>query len=275
MGAIAVLRFTDGPEAEASLVTATDMHSILGNDAFIVELSQNTWPETLERLAPDTVCLLATHGGVGENGTLQGYLESRSIRHSHSSSSVSAMLCDKHLTKLLYTALDIPTPGWNLPHKNLKGDAIEKPRFGGSKAGLRRAVFSRITTVGTHAIQETPVDGTLEVSVVVLRDGNTYRALTPIERRRTSTLGELHLAPKTIDDRLLEACRKYALTIANQLGAGGVIKTDFLIDKANTVWAIETDAIPGLGKQNATALAAEQSGISYTELIKKLIEGAS
>lgn len=280
--AIAVLYFTDGPEAEASEATADDMLEALGNKGLRVPLTQETWVRSVESLGQDTICLLATHGGTGENGTLQGWLESLGIRHSHSQASISAVLYDKHAMKLVYRALGINTPGWMFNGQFISTGGtekppvsyIQKPRFGGSKIGIKRVRNIQRSLDDTH-IYEEAIAGEAEVSVAVLYDGTDYHALDPIERKRTDVIGELQVATDIVSKETLQKCQEQAVMISRHIGTRGIVKTDFLIDESGEVWALETDAIPGLSRQNASALAAERSGITYGELMNMLIKGVA
>src|SRR5690348_1798341 len=100
---IAVLYFTDGPESDASRRSALDvMGAISSSRADLVPLTETNWQKTLKPFPTETLFFLCTHGGIGENGTLQAWLEDRGSPHTHSSARVCSVLLDKHRTKLTY-----------------------------------------------------------------------------------------------------------------------------------------------------------------------------
>lgn len=274
MNSTVVLYFTDGPEAEASLHSALSIKGILGDDATLLPLTNRGWMAKLDAIAPNTLCFLATHGGIGEDGTLQSYLESRSIRHTHSSAATSGLLTDKHLAKLTYLGLSIPTPPWVFAGKQYGiGNVthpLKKARWGGSKQGITAV---RKITNNSQNIYEEIILGEMEVVIGVIRDGNKHHPLTPIVRRRQKGWGNLQDVPsETVSMLLRSQCQRYAVAISEALDCYGVTKTDFLIDEKENIWAIETDAIPGLSQANAVSRAAGQAGITYKDLLNKIKE---
>ena len=119
---------------------------------------------------------------------------------------------------------------------------------------------------------ETIIEGRFEVGVSVLRDKKRILALEPITRLRNQNhFGVLEETEEKLDNNVIEKCKKYALHFFQVLDCYGVTKTDFLIDESNSIWAIETDAIPGLSMSNATSIAASRSGLSYKNLISKVL----
>jgi len=273
-----ILYFIDGLEAEASKKSALDIKDSLSGAASLLPLSRENWVDPIRSLDPTTLCFLATHGDIGENGTLQSFLESHSLRHTHSDATTSALLTDKHATKLIYTALDIPTPSWKnmgtqfgepVPHVSF----LEKPRFGGSKRGIKHA-NSHNANNNPEILYEEVIEGSYEISIPVLRDKDAHIALSPIVRQRTtSDLGNLEDAnDSALKPEILQYCQHQAARLSRALNCYGVTKTDFVINEKGDAFAIETDAIPGLCRTNATSLAANKAGITYDQLLKKIME---
>ena len=100
-------------EREVSLNTGKSIYDAISDDYDIV---MHDWDGDYE-LMYDVVkkmdlVFIALHGGDGENGTIQKYLESKNIRFTGSSSSASKKAMDKNISKLLCVEYDIPTPNW-------------------------------------------------------------------------------------------------------------------------------------------------------------------
>lgn len=276
---VAILYFTDGLEAEASLRSARDIQSTLGATSRLLSLTRHNWIKKLGDLDPDTICFLASHGDIGENGTIQHFLESKGITHTHSNATTSSILTDKHMTKLIYTALNIPTPGWMMYSASFgtsmaKAGFLEKPRFGGSKRGIRPLEEGSVENYNPDVLHEEIIDGELEISIVVLRDHDSHTALPPIIRKRsTNALGELQeVEGDVLDLSIVEYCQNQAVKLSTALDCYGVTKTDFVINRNGEALAIETDAIPGLSRTNAASLAAAKADITYNQLLERIME---
>ena len=274
----------DGLEQKASKDSAKDM-LIAVQDIYNVELlrlSKDKWVKQIERIKNNSICLLATHGDFGENGSLQKMLEVKKIVHTHSAAVVCGILLNKHLSKLVYKSLGIKTPPWYFDGK-IYGKSVgsqpittlvKKPLFGGSKAGIRKVKKVSKKTNNLN-IYEEYIAGSAQISVGVLGSGKNILALAPLAGKRDLfSIGKFHIDDIKISQAAAKKCEDRAKQIHIALGCRGITKTDFLLGRGNTIWAIETDAIPGLSKNNAVSVSANKLGISYNELIKLIIEDA-
>lgn len=273
--ALVVLYLDAGPEQVATAMTLDAVMTAVPH-ARAIALSEDTWKETLTQQPHHTIFLLCTHGSFGEDGTLHAWLEERGHIHTHSSAAVCALLYDKHATKERFQALGIPTPTWSLDPRGLQARGfvdemlVTKPRRGGSKRGIALLSEHRPQNQGSYLYEER-ILGTHEVSVLVIRTKEGVRALAPVARSRDSKDIGLYIDTQAIIDPVVyETCIRYAVQFYKSLECYGITKMDFVIDPSGEVWALEVDAIPGLGFDNASALAAAASGVSYDELIRML-----
>ncbi|MCK5212084.1 hypothetical protein KAJ89_05265 [Candidatus Parcubacteria bacterium] len=279
-----ILMNADGLEQRASEFSAKDIFGAVQDvyDASLLKLSKNKWIKQIEVIRDNAVCFLATHGDFGENGSLQKLLEVKKIIHTHSPAIVCGILLNKHLSKLIYESLGIKTPPWyfggNVYGRKSSNKQItiwvKKPLFGGSKIGI-----SKVNKIDEKAsdlyLYEEYVDGYIQISVGVLGSGKNSLPLTPYARKRCLfNAGKLYINDIKINKAVVKICKNWAKQIHISLGCRGITKTDFLLSKDNTVWAIETDAIPGLSKDNAVSIGAKKSGLSFKELINIIIEDA-
>jgi D-alanine-D-alanine ligase len=180
------------------------------------------------------------------------------------------------MSKLVYLSLGIPTPSWffkgnyfGLNKDNNSLGILYKPRFGGSKIGIKKVGLAENVS---DAIFEDIIGGKLEVSVSVLKDKEKTIVLEPIARHREfDNIGKVSETVEILNKEVRDRCMTYARLIFDSLGCYGVTKTDFLIDDLGKIWVLETDAIPGLSVKNATVIAAQKSGIAYVDLINKIL----
>lgn len=281
---ITIVVNVDGSEAGSSRKTANDMAKAIENRYSIdfLELSNENWLQKTIELPYESnrFCLLATHGGFGEDGRLQRILELKNISFSHSRSVACSIMCNKHLTKLVYLSLGINTPQWRYGNKAYPLNEqiylkprqfLEKPIAGGSKIGIH-IIKQLPRTHSNSMIYEKIIPGNKEVSIGVLGNSDKLFALYPIIRvRDVANIGKLEKTKVTIDKKVTKLCQEWAKTVHLSLECRGVTKTDFLIDENNQVWGIETDAIPGLSENNAVAIAAKRSNVPYKNLVNMLI----
>jgi len=115
------------------------------------------------------------------------------------------------------------------------------------------------------------IPGSKEVSVGVVNKRGRGWPLSPVIRNR-ALFSSKNISDLSIPAKVVGKVQTWARRLHEALGCRGVTKTDFLIDRENEAWAIETDAIPGLSQNNAVAIGAKKSGISYRDLINLIIK---
>lgn len=274
-----VLYFTDSPEKEASLQTANDVYSILSTllPTKILMLNCKNFLNKINKIDKRTICFIAAHGGIGENGVLQSILRMNGIYFTHSDDQACAILSNKHASKLLYRELLLKTPNWifqNFEYGKLKNKKIlvEKPIFGGSKFGVK--TVKKIKS-NSNNIYEELIYGNLEVGVGVLGSGKNAIALEPVIKiRDINKMGKLKQPTYEvkIDKQTLNKCKKMSLAIHKSLNCHGITKTDFILDKKGNAYVLETDAIPGFSKNNMVSIGAGKIGIGYKDLVIKVLK---
>ena len=272
---IAILYFTDALEADASIKSATDIKEALAEQAIMVPLTKDTWTDRIDALDTKTLCFLATHGEIGEDGTLQAYLELKGFLHTQSTAIASGILANKHFTKLVYLSLGIPTPPWVFAGVNYGDGRVDNPlkkmKFGGSKQGIETT-----NQIGSDSenIYEQIIPGEFEVIVSVVRDKDRHVPLLPVLRERSMTVwGEQREADQTaVPEETKQNCQEYAQRLSTSLDCYGVTKTDFVIGAKGQIWALETDAIPGLSRSGGAGEAAKNAGMTYEDLLDMIKE---
>src|SRR5579862_9926518 len=112
---VAVLLGGLSPERDVSLVSGrecADALERLGARVSRVDAGRDV-AAALTQLKPD-VCFNALHGVWGEDGCVQGILETLQIPYSHSGVLASALAMDKTKAKAVMTAAGVPVPGGGL-----------------------------------------------------------------------------------------------------------------------------------------------------------------
>lgn len=146
---IAVLTGGDSSEREVSLQTAEAVSASLTRMKINHDVSELTCYKDLLDFSFKgyTRTFLALHGGFGENGMAQAYLEGMKIPHNGPSPQASALCMDKRLTKYIAKGLGLKTPehlffshardaSFELANKRFGDRFIIKPNGQGCSIGV-------------------------------------------------------------------------------------------------------------------------------------------
>jgi D-alanine-D-alanine ligase len=250
--------------------------------------------ERLARARPD-VAFNALHGEWGEDGCVQGVLETLGLAYTHSGVLASALAMDKTKAKAVMSAAGVTTPGGGL-YARLEAGArhvlpppyVVKPNAQGSSVGVFRvfeganrppeALLSEDWAFGEEVVVEPYVAG-LELAVAVM--GDTALAVTEIEARtgfydyeaKYGDGGSAHIVPARIPPAVTEKAKAQALLAHQALGCRGLTRSDLRYDPVNDLLVLlEVNTQPGM---TPTSLAPEQAahvGIGFDELVLWITE---
>jgi D-alanine-D-alanine ligase len=83
-----------------------------------------------------------------------------------------------------------------------------------------------------------------------------------------------YLVPAPIPDSVAATAQRYAKAAYDLLGLAGVARADFIVDAAGTPWFLEINTLPGMTETSLSPMAAGQVGISFEDLVERLLRGA-
>ena len=293
-------------EREVSLNTGKSIYDAISDDYDIV---MHDWDGDYE-LMYDVVkkmdlVFIALHGGDGENGTIQKYLESKNIRFTGSSSSASKKAMDKNISKLLCVEYDIPTPNWvMLDNKSnvdgsssiidtcldgfdFKNGVVVKPNSEGSSIGISilknvtneelECVVKKVHSISSSAMLEAFIDGR-ELTVSVL-DGKALPIVEIVPRgdyydykSKYTKFQSNYIVPANINKKTQELLSEYSLKIHKLIGCGVYSRVDFRLANDGLVYFLEINTLPGFTDTSLFPKAAEKYALDYRALIKKIID---
>lgn len=248
------------------------------------------------------VAFLCTHGRGGEDGSLQGFLETIGMPYTGSGVCASAMAMDKGKAKLVYEAAGVPTPPSITVASSQKLDIDEivaqlgdhcavKAITEGSTLGLfivegRDDLAQALVDVfdfDDNALVERFISGR-EYTVPVIGTGEAAQALPIIEiipkndhydfESKYAPGGSQHICPAPLDGPMTERVQELAVRAHRALGCAGVSRTDFIIDEDGQPWVLETNTLPGMTETSLLPDAARAAGIPFSELCTRFIEDA-
>ncbi len=299
---VAVLMGGWSAEREVSL---TSGHGIaeacrrLGHDVTEIDMDRDV-AVRLAAAAPDVV-FNALHGNPGEDGSVQGLLDILGLRYTHSGVTTSAIAIDKQLTKRVLEPLGIRMPAGRMVTSESLYEAdplprpyVLKPVNEGSSVGV--AIVTEDCNYGNPIRREVPgpwgefsellaepfIAGK-ELTVAVLGDEPlAVTELKPVkgfydyDAKYTDGL-TIHECPAQLPADVEASALAMALAAHRGLGCRGTSRSDFRWDPAlgeAGLYLLEINTQPGMTPLSLVPEQARYRGISYDQLVQRLIDAA-
>ncbi len=245
---------------------------------------------------------VALHGPQGEDGTIQGWLDTTGVPYTGCGVLASALAMHKPSAKRAFEGHCLPTPSWLLVRDKdaptarhsaiLKGfplPVVVKPASQGSAIGVtivrRRPELSGALRLGFRFDHEVIVERYIEgreITVGVLGD----TALPVIEvvvnrpypfytyKARYTPGATRHEVPATLSWDMTRRVQGLALAAHRALGCRGATRVDFMMTRRDDVFVLEVNTIPGLTPTSLLPDAARAIGMSFEDLIHWMIQDA-
>ena len=252
--------------------------------------------QVLTGLNPD-VAFNALHGVWGEDGTVQGVLETLQVRYTHSGVLASALAMDKAKAKAVLAAAGVIVPGGGLYDRFevarshvMAPPYVVKPNAQGSSVGVflvfeganspPKELAQPSWTFGEQVLIEPYIPGQ-ELAVAVM--GDKALAVTEIVPRtgfydyeaKYGEGGSSHVVPAPIPPEIYDQALHQAELAHAALGCRGLTRSDFRYDPLNqNLVLLEVNTQPGM---TPTSLAPEQAahvGLSFDDLVLWIVEEA-
>lgn len=242
------------------------------------------------------VVFLALHGGMGEDGRLQAYLDCCGIRYTGTGSLGAALSMDKEISKLLLRAAGVPTPDWIVVRPATEKEAktrilseiglpcVVKPCSCGSSVGVSivhtEQELDAALVLGAEwedrLIVEKKIVGR-ELTVGILGG----RALPPIEiipkegfydyKNKYQGGLTLELCPAPLRDDQTRAVQEATLRAFGALHLESYARIDYIMDKNDVMWCLEANALPGMTPTSLLPQMAAEIGLDYGALCEEII----
>ncbi len=304
---VAVIYGGTSGEREVSLNSGSCCAAALQEAGFEVELIDSASHDDLKRLLGNKfdVAFLALHGKGGEDGSIQGFLETVGIPYTGSGILANAIAINKpHAKECFATAGLRVAPSVAIGKKDVLDRAdmeeiekvvgipcVVKPSTEGSSLGMtivRNAselpnALEKAFAVDDEAMVEKFIDG-VELTIGVL--GNDYPYALPIIQvipnsdefynyhAKYTEGGSTHLCPAPVSSELTQTAQEMAVAAHMILGCRGISRSDFMCDNEGQCWILETNTLPGMTNTSLVPDAARVAGMEFPQLCEKLIEYA-
>jgi len=273
----------------------------LGYNAQGLDLNGDSWKEITD-INPDLV-FVALHGKYGEDGTVQGMLEIMGIPYTGSGVVANAIGINKILTKKILSFEGIPTSPFMIIKKKqfISDDQNVAPII--EKIGLPMVIKAATqgSSIGTYIVHDQSnvlasmesafsydneiliekfIDG-IEVTSTVI--GNETTEVLPLieitsenefydfESKYTPGMCS-HIIPARVDQSIQAKVAEISQRVYKALDCGGYARVDFIIDRSGNPFVLEINTIPGMTEMSLVPDAARAAGISFEELVERIVK---
>lgn len=237
---------------------------------------------------------LGLHGEDGENGRVQATFDLLGVEYTGSGYLASALAMDKAITKELFLAGGVPTPGRMMLERSQDGSydisglsypCVLKICHGGSSLGVQicrdaqegQRALADLALFGDDILAEEYIEGR-EFSVGVLEG----RALPVIEiapvsgfydyKNKYQPGATIETCPAQIPDEARDRMQAAAEKALQVLGMRDYGRVDFIMKADGSIYALEANSLPGMTATSLVPQEAEAAGIGFDELVQMLVD---
>lgn len=287
-------------EREISMKTGKAILNALiekGYHALPVDVGQDI-AETLTKEKIE-VAFIALHGRFGEDGTIQGMLELMRIPYTGSGVLASALALDKIMAKKFFFCEHIPTPTYEVFYRDdvekgspksisLPLPVVVKPAREGSTIGIsivrkKEELIPALKEAGQYdeeILVEEFMKGS-EITVGILEDiPLPIIEIVPksgfYDYHSKYTKGETeYIIPARIPREKYLYAQEVSLRAFQTLGCSGCARIDLMTDEEGNPFVIDVNTMPGMTETSLLPKAAHYAGISFQDLVERILLGAA
>ena len=293
-------------EREISLKTGKAIATALkkkGLEVISIDVGKDIAKRLLEKRID--LAFIALHGRGGEDGTIQGLLESLGISYTGSGVLASALALNKVQAKKVFKFHGLPIPkfrvlkkgqarqpaclptrqGLRVKDQGFSLPLVIKPAREGSTIGLSivhtkrdiKKAMERAFKYDEEIIFEEYIEGK-EVTVGIVGD----EALPVIEIRPKDAFYTYEakyikgltdfIIPARLPKRVYSQVQKIALSAYHALGCRHFARVDMIVNKKNKPYLLEVNTIPGMTATSLLPQAAAKRGISFDDLVLNILK---
>lgn len=240
------------------------------------------------------VVFMGLHGENGENGKVQAAFDLLGVKYTGPGYLSSALSMDKAITKTMLTPVGIPMPEGEIllrhepeenAKKNLPVPCVVKPACGGSSVGVtiaftqeeRDEAVKKAFELEEKILVEKYIKGR-EFSVGVC-DGKALPVVEIIPEggvydfeHKYDPEGAKEICPAEVPEDVAAKMKHWAEKACEAVGITTYSRVDQLIDEKGDIYCLEINTLPGMTPTSLLPKEAAADGLSYEELVQKLID---
>ncbi len=254
------------------------------------------------------IVFLAMHGSPGEDGSIQGLLETLGVKYTGPGVLSSAVAMNKVFAAQVYLANGLPTPDfvhfkkdrWKQNPDKVMNEIVSKLGFPmvvkpvdqGSAVGvnkikshdeLKKSIEKTIKTFSWLMAQKF-VKGKEATCGVLEKDGVPV-ALPPTHilpnlgdfydyKSKYSAGGSTHICPADFGDIINRQIQSLAVMAHKVLDCRGMSRTDIFVGDDKKLYILETNTIPGMTPTSLFPEAAAKAGINFSDMLDYIVEAS-
>ena len=252
---------------------------------------ENKLGDIISDLHSVDLVFLGLHGSIGENGTIQGFLESLGVKYTGSDPLSSAICMDKNISKIIARDSKVNTPNWaivtrgqTLNEDNSEFPLVIKPNDQGSTVGLTivhdESELGPALNLAYNSSSSVMVERFIEGRelTVTLIGGKALpvceiipsHELYDYECKYTSGMSK-YVCPADIDLDITKRVQEITERLFEVLKCRHYSRADFRLDHENNLWFLEMNTLPGMTDTSLAPMAAKAAGFSFNELIDRIV----
>ena len=289
---IGVLMGGDSEERIVSLSTGNEVLKALKKLGYDAEkiLIKDDYKKFLVKFLEQDLVFNALHGGKGEDGKIQQWMDNNRIKYTGSGATSSALCMDKARSKDFAKIMGVRTPRWQILSSlnekiKLQFPFVVKPNNQGSTFGLtvvsnKKELPLAIKTAsqyGEDVIAEEYIKGR-EVTVPIL--GELVFPILEIvpshdlydfECKYTPGMTK-YVCPAKLDDGIASLIQENTQLLFNEFGCDVYARIDYLIDENGIPYFLEINTLPGMTPTSLFPKSLASVGMSFESLISKIVK---
>ena len=279
-------------EREVSLKTGEAVIEACRMNNYAVEtvIIDKNYKNFLPILKKVDIVFNALHGTLGEDGTIQKWLEENNIKFTGSDSISSALCMNKIECKKILKRNKFLTPKWvefeeGLEIADVSLPCIVKPSEQGSTFGLsyvekakdlipailNSQKFDKRILIEEYIPGKEITVGIIQESSMPIVEILPKNKIYDYKCKYTAGMSKYN-CPADINDGLREKIMNDSVKIFKLLGCNGYGRIDFIIDKNQDYYFLEINTLPGMTSTSLLPIAAKAQGLSFSELVKNIID---
>ncbi|XOV81065.1 MAG: D-alanine--D-alanine ligase [Aestuariibacter sp.] len=242
--------------------------------------------------------LIMLHGRGGEDGAIQGALQTMGLAYTGSDVLGSALAMDKIRSKQIFESLQLPTADYRVIHRDdfrdidaaavmteLGGTVMVKPSLEGSSIGMTKVLSA--SELGDALVNAFKYDDSIlierfvegqefTVSIVANKVLPSIRMQTPrtfydYQAKYQSDTTE-YFCPSGLSDTEEQELGKLSLSAFQAVGASGWGRVDLMRDEDGHFYLLEVNTVPGMTEKSLVPMAAKQAGMRFEDLVRAILE---
>jgi D-alanine-D-alanine ligase len=290
---IAVLLGGNSAEREISLQSGQTVLDALQSQGLEVLAVDPAQPDWAAQLAGVDLVFIALHGPGGEDGSMQGALQTLGIPYTGSGVLGSALGMDKKRSKQLWQGIGLATPGFVTLRRGSDwqgvidrfGKVFVKPACEGSSFGMSsagsaselRQAFDLASQYPGEILAEQLIDGP-EYTVAVLGDDalpsirlETANEFYDYEAKYVSEDTRYH-CPSGLTAREEAEIAALSLRAFRSLGCSVWGRVDLMRDSSGRFFVLEVNTVPGMTSHSLVPMAGAATGLELPALVLRIVE---